>query len=71
MQRFSHYFNLGLTQASLDFVNIDVVEDSPGYLDPHAIRTQQGPWIEGCQDSITTYFDSLLDAIRADDAARR
>jgi hypothetical protein len=70
MQRFSNYFNLGLTQASLDFVNIDVAEDSPVYIDPHAIRTQQGTWIEACQDSITSYFDSLLDAIRNDDAAR-
>lgn len=68
MQRFSDYFSLGLTQASLDFVNIDVVEDSPVYIDPHAIRTQQGTWIERCQDSVTTYFDSLLDAIRANDA---
>ncbi|MCD2497475.1 hypothetical protein [Microbacterium nymphoidis] len=70
MQRFSDYFNLGLTQSSLDFVNIDVREDSPVYIDPHAIRTQQGEWIASCQVSITTYFDSLLDAVRKGDSAR-
>lgn len=70
MQRFSDFFGLGLSQSSLDFVNIDVVEDSPVYIDPHAVRTQQGDWIEACQRSISTYFDSLLDAIRLDDTAR-
>lgn len=70
VQRVSDYFGLGLTQGSLDFVNIHVVEDSPVYIDPHAIRTQPGIWIEECQKSVTTYFDSLLDSIRRDDEAR-
>lgn len=64
MKRFSDEFGLGLTQGSLDFVNIDVVGDSPGYIDAHSIRTQKGDWVEACQPSIATYFDSLLDAIR-------
>lgn len=70
MQRISDYFGLELTQSSLDFVNVDVNGDSPVYIDPHAVRTQQGSWIEGCQRSISTYFDSLLQTIRNDEVDR-
>lgn len=70
MTRFSDYFGLGISQAALDFVDIDVVEDSPVYIDPHAVRTQEGAWIERCQHLITTFFDALLDAIRRGDEDR-
>lgn len=69
-QRFSELFALELTQGALDFVNIDVVEDSPVYIDPHAIRTMQGAWINDCQVSISTYFDALLASVIEGKAAR-
>lgn len=68
--RFSNHFSLGATQGGLDFVDIDVVGDVPVYLDPTAIRVQTGDWAEQCQDSLSTYFFELLDAIRKDDRAR-
>lgn len=40
------------------------------YIDPHAVRTQQGLWVEDCQRSVATYFDSLLDSVRNDSAER-
>lgn len=66
-QRFSDLFALELTQGALDFVNIDVIEDSPVYIDPHAVRTTQGAWIDACQVAISTYFDALLKSVIASD----
>lgn len=70
MARFSQYFALELTQGALDFVDVDVIGDSPVYIDPHCIRTQRGPWVEACQISIATYFESLVEAIRSQEDGR-
>lgn len=66
--RFSDYFALGLGQGALDFVNVDVTDDVPVFIDPHAIRTQRGDWAESCAVSVSTFFEALLEAIqKADD----
>jgi hypothetical protein len=38
MPRFSEYFNLGLSQAQLDFVDVSNEYDTPVYVDPYAIE---------------------------------
>ncbi|KJL23149.1 hypothetical protein [Microbacterium foliorum] len=67
VQRVSGYFNLGVEQGGLDFVDVDVHGDVPVYIDPTAIRVQSGDWVEACAHGLYTFFDELLAAIRADD----
>jgi hypothetical protein len=68
--RFSEYFNLGKQQASLDFVDIDTVNDVSVFLEPGAIRQLPDDWGAQCVTMLTTFFDSVLDALRHDDSSR-
>lgn len=68
--RVSDYFQLGLGQGALDFVDVDVVEDVPVFIDPGALRLQQGPWAEECRDLLVSYFAELLEAINKSDTMR-
>lgn len=70
VQRVSGYYNLGVEQGGLDFVDVDVLGDVPVYIDPTAIRVQSGDWVEACAHSLYTFFDALLGAIRADDLTK-
>lgn len=69
MTRVTEFFNLGLKQGSVDFVDVDVLTDVPVFIDPTAIRNQSGPWADQCVASLQTYFDALLAAIRSGDSA--
>jgi hypothetical protein len=41
--RVSEEFNLGRTQPSLEFVDVDVCGDTPVYVDPRALRSIESP----------------------------
>lgn len=68
--RVSEYFNLGRQQASLDFVDIDTVNDVSVFLEPGAIRQLSDDWGVQCETMLTTFFDSVLDAVRLNDSSR-
>lgn len=68
--KFSEYFNLDLNQSQLDFVDVDPTRDTQLYLDPYALEIKQDAWSIGCGDCIKSFFQELLDAIRADDDGR-
>ncbi|KDE12436.1 hypothetical protein [Rhodococcus aetherivorans] len=68
--RVSEKFGLGVTQASLDFVDVDIDGDVPAFIDPKAIRLQTGDWGETCQALLQSYFDTLLAAIKAKDKTK-
>lgn len=70
MPRVSEVFHLGATQGGLDFVDVDVSTDVPVYIDPGAIRAQRGFWIAACQQSLQSFFEELLKAIKANDTKR-
>jgi len=70
MSRLSTYFGLSNTQASLDFVDIDVSVDTPLYVDPYAIQIRHDEWSDKCGDHIRSYFGQLLDVLRRGEAAR-
>ncbi|MFL6136704.1 MAG: hypothetical protein ACJ74O_02765 [Frankiaceae bacterium] len=70
MARVSATYNLGVTQGGLDFVDVDVEEDVPVFIDPSAIRAQAGDWIIRCQESLRSFFDELLQAIKAGNQQR-
>lgn len=65
MPRFSKVFGLTNTQAELDFVDIDLATDTPLYIDPYAIQIRADEFSEVCTDHIHSYFNALLDALRA------
>lgn len=67
MTRVTEYFSLGVTQGGVDFVDVDVHTDVPVYIDPTAIRHQTGPWAEACVDALQSFFQALIDAIKAGD----
>ncbi|MDH6108386.1 hypothetical protein P3T36_003970 [Kitasatospora sp. MAP12-15] len=68
--RVSEYYNLGRTQPALDFVDIDITEDTPVYIDPSAIKNLSDEWATQCLNMLSTFFDSVLDAINNDDQDR-
>ncbi|MFW5420996.1 hypothetical protein J0910_30725 [Nocardiopsis sp. CNT-189] len=68
--RVSEYFGIDRKQSELDFVDVDVIKDTPVYIDPSCIRWLSDDWSEQCNIMLTTYFDSLLDAVRQGDRER-
>lgn len=68
--RFSEEFGLELGQGLLDFVDIDTTNDVRVYIDPRAIRNQQGEFSEECQGLLQSYFHEVLTAITGGDTAR-
>jgi hypothetical protein len=65
MADFSQHFGINLPQAQLDFVNVDTDHDLPLFLDPYGIEIKRDIWSLGCADAIQSYFQELLDALRA------
>lgn len=70
IMRVSEYYGLNRGQGSLDFVDVDTVKDIPVYIDPSTIRHLSDDWGRECILMLTTFFDSVLDAVRHGDKAR-
>lgn len=68
--RVSDVFGLGVGQGGLDFVDVDVYEDVPVFIDPAAIRAQKGDWADECKKSLKSFFRELLRAIGKGDKSR-
>jgi hypothetical protein len=64
--RVSQRFKLGLTQPSLDFVDVDIVKDTALFLDPRALRLHETDWGQECVSLVKDYFTSVLDAVQAE-----
>lgn len=64
--RVSEYYNLGVTQPSLDFVDVDVVGDVALFVDPRSLRLLDTEWGVECRSLLQNFFDSILEAIRSD-----
>lgn len=67
MPKISKIFNLGASQAELDFVDITTDRDTRLFLEPFAISLQEDAWSEHCQDHIVSFFDFVIQAIRRGD----
>lgn len=70
MTRVAEHYGLGLGQAELDFLNVDVIGDDLLYVDPRALRLSQAPWARECVSLIQDFFDAVLAAIRSGDHTR-
>jgi hypothetical protein len=62
--RVSEVYGIGLRQGALDFVDVDVVNDVPLFIDPPAIAYLSSPWADSCVSSIQSFFQRVLDHIR-------
>lgn len=65
-QKFSEYFGLN-QNTDFDFVDIYAYQDIPLFLDPFGISAMGTKWAKKCEDEIATYFQYLIDCIRAND----
>ncbi|MEU6817771.1 hypothetical protein [Streptomyces sp. NPDC046860] len=70
MARVSEYYRLGRTQGTLDFVDVDTVNDIQVYVDPGSIRYLEDDWGKQCLKMLETFFDSVLDSVRSNDKRR-
>lgn len=70
MPKFSEYFDLGLTQHELDFVDVSNEYDTPLYVDPYAIEVQDDVWSAQAAEYIRTFFTEVLTALRGENLAR-
>src|SRR5947207_11857769 len=68
--RVSEYYHLRRTQPSLDFVDVDIENDTPVYIDPSTIKKLSDEWASQCLEMLGTFFDSVLDAIKMNDQER-
>jgi hypothetical protein len=68
--RVSEHYGLGLTQPSLEFLDVDVTFDTKLFVDPHAFHYIQTDWGRECVSLLQDFYDEVLDAIRAGDRPR-
>jgi hypothetical protein len=68
--RVSEYYKIDRSQGALDFVDVDITDDVPVYIDPGMIRHLPDDWGKECLLMLTTFFDSVLDAVRSNDKQR-
>jgi hypothetical protein len=65
--RVSEYYKLGRTQASLDFVDVDIYNDIRLYIDPSSFEIINSKFSSKCKYLIRNYFDTLLSHIKNGD----
>lgn len=66
MATFAQHFNLGKTQAELDFVDIPLTRDIPLFIDPFAISQRPDRWAQDAHAHLKAFFQQVIDGIRDD-----
>jgi hypothetical protein len=61
--KLSEAFNLGKTQAELDFVDVDLARDAPLFIDPFAISQRLDSISQECHLSLQAFFQRIVDSI--------
>ena len=61
--RVSQKFNLNKTQAELDFVDIDISQDIPLFIDPFFISIRTDNWSIETSRTIRDFFQKVIDNI--------
>jgi hypothetical protein len=61
--RVSEHYSLGLTQPSLEFVDVDIRSDTRVFVDPRALHSLDSPWGNECVTLLQSFFTTVLDAI--------
>jgi hypothetical protein len=68
--RVSSLYKLHRDQSELDFVDVDVNQDTPLFVAPHAIRTLPSDWAHECVALLHDFFGTVLGAIRSGDRSK-
>lgn len=68
--RVSEFYNLGVTQPELDFVDVDIVGDVKVFVDPRALRLLDSEWGAECRSLLQNFFHTVLNTIRNRDNER-
>ncbi|MGY3409163.1 hypothetical protein ACVWZV_005276 [Bradyrhizobium sp. GM5.1] len=63
--RISKQFRLGLTQPSLDFVDVDIRNDTKVFLSPTAVGALETEWGNACVSLIQNFFRHVLHLIKS------
>lgn len=64
---FSQFFGVDLPQYELPFIDFDLDADVPLYIDPYAITKDPSDLGAQCHNTILSYFQKLLEAVRQND----
>lgn len=62
--KISEYFKLGASQHEIDFVDVDVANDMPLFIDPHFLASRSDRWSKEATLSIRSFFRVFLEQIR-------
>lgn len=62
--RVSEYYDLKLTQPSLEFLDVDIINDTRLFVDPQAVRDLNSEFGDHCKDLIQDFFNELLQSIK-------
>ena len=68
--RVSDFYDLGLRQPSLEFLDVRLRKDTTMFVDPRAFVALQTDWGDECVDLIRDFFDDVLQSIRRKDVKR-
>lgn len=68
--RVSQHYRLGVSQPSLEFLDVDMATDTPVFIDPHAFQYVQDDWGRECVALLQDFYDEVLTAVRAGDQRR-
>jgi hypothetical protein len=63
----SEYFQLGRSQPSLEFVDVDIEGDTRVYVDPRALHNIGSGWAAQCVSLLQSFFGTVLEAIQSGD----
>lgn len=68
-QRVSTLYKLKRSQATLDFVDVDVGRDTKVFVSPRALTLMQTDWGDGCVSLVQNFFETVLQRIKDGDDA--
>lgn len=63
--KISTYLKLGVTQHEIDFVDIDIDNDTPLFIDPHFLATRSDSWSKDSTRNIRSFFRYFLNLVRS------
>lgn len=64
MTKVSEHYGITAAQASLEFVDVDICDDTPLFIDPTALRLIDTPITRECTHLVQTFFTHILELTR-------
>jgi len=64
MAKVSEHYGIAAKQASLEFVDVDISDDTPLFIDPTALRLIGTPLTRECTHLVQTFFTHILELTR-------